>query len=116
MGQQMSLNCRESDWKADMKNRDGVAASSANEVLSHRVLMFIGFVMCCGLLSVRAEVVAGVGNGSWSIVDYALSPNGKQLAEVVAVRMDRKSSMDVVIRDLSEPKLPAPSTSVTTAS
>ena len=90
-----------------MKKRNrAVSAVESRLSLACRAV-FICLVLSVVPILSRAEMPFGLKNGSLRIVDYALSPNGNQLAEVAHVRWNKKSSMEIIIRDLNMPKMPA---------
>ncbi len=86
-----------------MRKFDRTAFPGANGVHRACAVMAIGLIIWVGPVSARAEVAFD----RWHVVDYSLSPNGKELAEVIRVWRGKKPSMDVVIRSPSEPPLRA---------
>ena len=60
-------------------------------------------LMCLVSTIVLAKSSPGAQKNSWKVVDFALSPNGSKLAELVRVKGARESSMEVVIENLLGP-------------
>ena len=90
-----------------MKKLDRTAVHEADRVLWACAAVAIGLLIGVGTFSARVEAAADSGDYRWHIVDYALSPSGKNLAEIVRVRRDGKTWMDVVLRDPNHPELGA---------
>lgn len=64
-------------------------------------------LMVCTPQPAFAEMAIRKDSSDWHITDYALSPNGGRLAEVVRAQEGTRASMKVVIRDLNDLAIPS---------
>ena len=83
------------------------ALRRAKAVIAVCMELLFGLAICHGPASAMAGVAPSVIGGHWHILDFALSPDGRKLAELVHVRRRDVSSMEVVVRDLNDAELPA---------